>query len=443
MRIMRTVVAVVVVLAAGAVAGVAGAAVSSPFTVVNGTVQPATGTPVPPSGTHATLWRTVSSASTVVHGSGRVLVGAIGDHCDGWPTIRVRVDGAAVGEALIDSATDYGSHPVGPELADGTRTVTIEMVHDRYTSECDRNVHVAYARMETPPGAVDSRFAFAVVPDTQEEVLAAGDGRFRQRIDWLVANREALDLRFATHSGDVVNYDTPDHVQYVRARDALRPLEAAEIPYTLAVGNHDTQAAGPDGSRRSPARRLLRDTTVFNRYFTAARFGAVRGQFEAGKIDNAYATYQAGGVRWLVLTLELWPRPAAVAWAGAVVAAHPRHNVVVVTHHYLEEDGTIGQSAGYGATSPQYLYDHLVSRYPNIRLVFSGHTGSATQRVDVGVHGNRIHSFLQTFHSRRTNPVRLVEVDTARDTLRTWIYAPHTDETLTHSRTYPRVGLLR
>ncbi|MDG4797482.1 metallophosphoesterase [Micromonospora sp. WMMD1082] len=443
MRITRVVMAVVVVLSAGVLAGTANANGTSPFTVVNGSIQPATGTPQPPSGTHATLWRNASHATTTVQGAGRLVIGAIGDHCEGWPTIRVSVGGTPAGEVTVTSAVDYGGYVVGAPLAEGRYDIRIDLVNDRYTAECDRNVHLAYARMQAPP-AVDTTFTFAVVPDTQEEVLTATDTRLRQRVDWLVAQRTALDLRFVTHSGDVVNYDTADHVQYARARAALRPLEAAGLPYTLAVGNHDTQAAGPDGELRSPAGQLLRDTTVFNRYFTAGRFGAVQGQFEAGKVDNAYATYSAGGVRWLVLTLELWPRRAAVAWAQAVVAAHPLHNVVIVTHHYLESDATIGQDAGYGSTSPQYLFDNLVTRYPNIRLVFSGHTGAAASRVDTGVHGNRIHSFLQTFHSRRTNPVRLVEVDTAANSLRTWIYAPHTAETFPeHDRTYTGIGLVR
>ncbi|RIV41455.1 metallophosphoesterase [Micromonospora radicis] len=443
MRVTRAIVAVVVVLSAGVLAGSANAAGPSPFVVVNGTIQPATGTPLPPSGTHATLWHNGSHALTTVLGPGTLVLGAIGDHCDGWPVVRVSVDGSPVGEVTVDSTTDYGSHQVGAALPAGQHTVRVDLVNDRFTGQCDRNVHLAYARVESAP-VVDTRFSFAVVPDTQEEVLTASDTRLRQRVDWLVAQRAALDLRFVTHSGDVVNYDTPDHVQYVRAAAALRPLETVGVPYTLAIGNHDGQVFGPDGERRSPAGPLLRDTTVFNRYFTAERFGGVQGRFESGKVDNAYATYAAGGVRWLVLTLELWPRRAAVAWAQAVVAAHPRHNVVVVTHHYLESDATIGQSAGFGSTSPQYLYDNLIRRYPNIRMVFSGHTGTAASRVDTGVHGNRIYSFLQTFHSRRTNPVRLVEVDTAANSLRTWIYAPYTAENFpAHDRTYGGIGLVR
>jgi hypothetical protein len=43
------------------------------------------------------------------------------------------------------------------------------------------------------------------------------------------------------------------------------------------------------------------------------------------------------------------------------------------------------------------------------------------------VHGNKIASFLQSFHAT-TNPVRLVEIDTAANSARTWIYAPQTNQ---------------
>ena len=147
---------------------------------------------------------------------------------------------------------------------------------------------------------------------------------------------------------------------------------------------------------------------------------------EAGKIDNYYTLFEAGGVDWMVLSLELWPRTAVVDWARSVVAAHPTHNVIVVTHMYLNGDGTISTSnGGYGANSPKYLYDRLVSQYANVRFVFSGHTGQATHRIDTGVHGNRVVSFLQAMHSS-TNPVRIVEIDTAANEASTWIYAPAT-----------------
>ncbi|MDH2426567.1 carbohydrate-binding domain-containing protein [Sphaerisporangium sp. TRM90804] len=453
MRLRRTRSAILAVLAAVAVAGAAGTAASanadapSQFSVVNGAILPATGTPVPESGTQASLWGNASYATTTISGSGRVLIGAIAETCEARPTIRVTVDGEVAGASTIVSPTSYGTYPVGPALDEGRHTVKIEFINDLQTSACDRNVHLAYARMESPSTSDDdTTFSFAVMPDTQQEVLNARDTRFRHRSEWLAANRSELDLRFVTHSGDVVNWDTPDHSQYAIAQDAMRPLEEAKVPYSLAIGNHDTQATGVGGSARDPSRtrELVRDTTVFNRYFTRERYGAVEGWFEDGKVDNSFSTYEAGGTRWLVMTLELWPRVEAVDWAKEVVASHPDHNVVVVTHDYIDGNGNIERSAGYGATSPQYLFDNLIKQYANVKFVFSGHVGIAGNRVDTGVHGNKIYTFLQTFHSSTTNPVRLVEIDTAADALRTWIYAPYTNESYTqYDRSIGDLGLVR
>jgi hypothetical protein len=59
------------------------------------------------------------------------------------------------------------------------------------------------------------------------------------------------------------------------------------------------------------------------------------------------------------------------------------------------------------------------------------------------VHGNKIYSFQTTIHSETTNPVRLFTVDTKAGTIKTWIYAPHTNQTLTeHSKTLTGVDFV-
>lgn len=284
----------------------------------------------------------------------------------------------------------------------------------------------------TPPPtpATDTKFSIAVYPDTQNEVFGT-DTRFINRTNWLVANKQNLDLRFVTHSGDMANWDTPDHNQYVIASNAMKPLETAGVPYSIAIGNHDAAATCPGGSAcpGQSASVGLRNTTTFNQFFPASRFAALRGQYEAGKVDNHYSTFNAGGKQWMVLVLELWPRPGAVAWAKAVVAEHPAHNVLVVTHAYLEGDGSIGGSnGGYGATSPRYLFDELIKPYPNVRMTFSGHVGIAGGREDTGAGGNKIASILGTFHSGTTNPVQIVEIDTAAETVSSRFFAPYTGE---------------
>jgi hypothetical protein len=289
------------------------------------------------------------------------------------------------------------------------------------------------AAAPVPAGAegTDSTFTIAVMPDTQTDVF--GSDRITNRAQWLVKNRDALDLRFVLHTGDVVNWDTPDHQQYVNASASLKPLEDAKIPTTLAIGNHDTNAVGEGGSARAGVKtwEAVRDTTTFNRYFPPARYG-VEGTFEPGKIDNNYQLFSAGGEDWMILTLELWARPQAIEWAKQVVAANPGRNVLVMTHAYLDASGSISTSnGGYGSTSPKYLFDNLISKYPNIKMVFSGHVGAGTSRTDTGVNGNKIVSYLGCYHSSTTNPIRLVEIDTKKDTISTRVYSPNNNQTIT------------
>ncbi|WP_199736438.1 metallophosphoesterase [Micromonospora sp. HM5-17] len=281
-----------------------------------------------------------------------------------------------------------------------------------------------------PPNlpATDTTFTLAVVPDTQNEVVyRLSDAWFTRRMSWLVENEDELDLRFVTHTGDLVNWDRVDgpdtitHDQYERASAGLRLLEDAGIPYSLSIGNHDAAATCQGGSAcPGDAHANLRNTESFNLFFPPSRFQNLGGLYEEGKIDNSFHTFTAGGLQWLVLNLELWPRTGVVEWAKGVVADHPYHNVIVNTHSHLTGNGQISQSGSYGDNSPQYLFDELYSRYPNIRIVVSGHTGVYAYRVDTGVHGNRIHQILSTYHD--VVSTRLIEVDAATGSFTTRVF---------------------
>jgi len=295
-----------------------------------------------------------------------------------------------------------------------------------------------------------SPFTLAVIPDTQQEVLAPGDTRMRDRSRWLAKQSRARDLKYVMHTGDLVNWGWLDPQQYAVASAAMKPLERRGIPYAIAPGNHDTRAVGwngaggyggdayvknPEclqrlGAQECSTTRLVRRTDELNAAFPTERLGRVTGAFEPGKIDNVYSTFRGGGLRWLVLTLELWPRTEAVEWARQVVASHPRHNVVVSTHSYLDAANQISASAEYGTNSPRYLFDQLISAFPNIKMVFSGHTGVAGYREDRGVAGNKIASFLGTFHSPSSNPVRVVRIDPRRNQVTSRFTAPATGERL-------------
>ncbi len=320
---------------------------------------------------------------------------------------------------------------------------------DALTADGWKEEGVSFYAVPAAPKAndTDTVFSLAALPDTQNEVNDQRDTRFKDRMQWLVNNKASLDLRHVLHSGDVTNWGWLEKSQYTMASDAFKVLDNAGIPYQAAIGNHDTRAVGYNGNPNNPgpggaayqdhpdcpkvlgagqcdSRLLVRHTEEWNAAFPASRFKGVGGTFENGKSDNMYQTFSAGGVDWLVLSLELYPRAEAVEWAKQVVKANPKRNVIVVTHSYLTGDRKIRQDKEYGSTTPQYLFDNLIKVYPNIKMVFSGHVGQWGTRLDKGDNGNTIVSYLTTLHSNN-NPVRTLEINTANGSVTSKLVTPN------------------
>lgn len=276
-------------------------------------------------------------------------------------------------------------------------------------------------------------FTLAVLPDSQDQVLN-GRTTLRSATQWLADNEDTLGLQAVLHTGDVVNWDTSNHDQYVTARSAQRVL-AGKVPYLWAIGNHDTQATCPGGSacptgtgQKYPSTKAAqRATQVFNDYLRPDSGWTAFETDASGdrKVDNSYLTFTAGGTRWLVLQLEFMPRTSALDWAERVVKAHPDHNIVIQTHAYLNSNASIGTSnSGYGDNAPTVIQRRLVTPYPQVKLVFSGHVGSFNSRVDTRSDRSVVRSYLGTFHESKDNPLRLLEIDPVRGTVDTVVVRP-------------------
>lgn len=279
------------------------------------------------------------------------------------------------------------------------------------------------------------KFTLPVFPDTQGAVNT-NHVLFTSQVEWIAANHRALNIPFVLHVGDIVDWDPPDHRMWKTASAGFAVLDKAGIPYALAVGNHDTGAVRTDGGSAAPGnvRENLRITTGFNTFFPVSRFTAQRGRFAEGKSDNAWYTFKAGGLDWLVLSLEFCARQQPVDWAKTVLADHPAHNVIVLTHFHLMPNGEISKrNAGYGDLSPQQIFDQLIKPSANVLLVLSGHLDNSAWREDKGTHGNSIYQILQDYQTVDNGGgyLRLLEVDTAARTISARMYSPHYNLTKT------------
>ena len=371
-----------------------------------------------------------------------------------WIANQAEVASAVARYGYVDHGVNFYAAAAPAACAQPVFRLQKGAMHRHATTEAERDALVAAgwryelvsfyaARGGSTPPVVETKFSIAMIPDTQNEVQVLypgstarrlNDWRIRMRNQWLVAQREPLKLAFVGHTGDLVNWgetEVPEAPQYAEhqykiAAAGMDVLGAAGIPYSIALGNHDTRAvcAGGSACPNQSAHANVRLSTVFNQYF-AGKFTALAGQMTAGELQNHYSLFEAGGLKWLALVVEFMPRQEAVNWAREVVAAHPRHNVIVMTHAFLDGGGNvIAGNDGYGDKSPAHLWDTALKMYANVRFVFSGHTGVQARRTLTGTNQNRVEAFNQTFHDNTAAPVRIVEIDTAAGSGRSYVVRP-------------------
>lgn len=274
------------------------------------------------------------------------------------------------------------------------------------------------------------KFSIAIFPDSQYAVSHKPSLLIKQ-MQWLAAKKDSLNLPIVLHVGDIVNYDTITHFQI--ASDAFRILDDANVDYAVCLGNHDTEAVNVDNGSAAPGytRTNVRRTTKFNTYFPISRFTLQQGRYAAGKSDNAYYTFKAGGLDWLVVCLEFCARQTAVSWANTIIPKFPHHNVIILTHFHLNGSQEIETSnAGYGDLSPKAIFDQLISKHANVRFVFCGHVSSARSkhRVDIGINGNKIYQMLQDYSTENNahgnGYLRLLDIDPAAGTISAKMFSP-------------------
>ncbi len=285
----------------------------------------------------------------------------------------------------------------------------------------------------------DASFTVVVLPDTQyyareyPEILAA-------QVAWIARERDRAGIALVAHEGDIVDADDP--AQWQRAASSLHALDGL-VPVLLSAGNHDY--------RREGRQHIDRQTSI-NRYFWPTPVGGTvedAGTFEPGRLENSYLLMSAPGGPWLVLSLEFGPRDAALAWAEKLLDRHAGVPAILVTHAYLDADGTRYDHVGHpgqlwnphryfapdaagGVNDGQEIWDKLVSRHDNLRFVLCGHalddgTGRLTSRRPDGTVVQEILANFQTSALGGGGYLRVMRFAPAQRTVAVQTYSPYLD----------------
>jgi hypothetical protein len=230
---------------------------------------------------------------------------------------------------------------------------------------------------DAPPGS----WTLVVLPDTQN-YSASFPETFNRQCDWIVAHRQTHNILFVAHEGDLT--DNNSAPQWQNAHQAMRILNQAQMPYALVTGNHDIGHPHHIGATRF---------TLLNDYFKEADYASSKNfsLCEPGIMQSSWHEFDTPTGKFLLLALEYAPRDKVVDWAHQVMAAHPDHKVIFMTHAYLYCNSTRYDWAKYGkhqlwnpkaspglvadgnANDGEDLWNKLISKYPNIFITLNGH----------------------------------------------------------------------
>jgi hypothetical protein len=297
----------------------------------------------------------------------------------------------------------------------------------------------AIVAMALGSGKEKSAFKLILLPDTQTYSSNYPE-IFRSQTRWCAEN--SGDIAFVLQQGDIT--DNNSEQQWTVASDALSRMDG-KVPYTFVPGNHDI---GEGGRAEERDTELLNRFMPYEKYSRMSNFG---GAFSKGKMDNTFHTFKAGGLNWLILSLEFGVRDTVLAWAATVVEKHPRHKVIINTHAYMYSDDTrmskerdhkwlpqtygLGKSAGSEAVnSGEQIWDKLVKNYENILFVFSGHVlnDGAGVLVSEGIHGNKVYQMLANFQGGVEGTqnggdgfLRILTIDPENAAISVKTYSPH------------------
>jgi hypothetical protein len=304
-----------------------------------------------------------------------------------------------------------------------------------------------------PPGS----FTIVVLPDTQY-YSESYPQIYLAQTTWIRDHCRSHNIKYVLHLGDVT--DNNNLPQWDNAKAAMSVLDG-HVPYAIAPGNHDY---GPDGNGTTRA-TSFNDNAYFGPQSAYGRQPTIGGFYEAGKTDNSYHTFSAGGRDWLVIAAEFGPRNGVAAWIDRVLSEHPDRTAIFITHAHVYCDDTRydwqlrGNSQQWnphtygiardpdGTNDGQELWDKVFSKHRNMAMILNGHvlhdgTGRLTS---VGSCGQVVHEMLANYQmitKGGNGYLRLLEIQPDGKTIHVRTYSPYLDAYNTAADQQFTIGLV-
>jgi hypothetical protein len=254
-------------------------------------------------------------------------------------------------------------------------------------------------------------FTIIALPDTQYYSLSYPD-IFTNQTQWIVANREACNIVYVGHEGDIVN-NARSLTQWKKASTSMSYLEDPittglpdGIPYSIMRGNHNIGI-------------------LFDLFFGIARF---RGRSYYGghysyNNQNNYVLFDVGDFHYISISLDYNPDTNELNWAKDILQTYSDRRAIIVSHSILDTP------AGDWTIPGLNIYN-VVKHYPNVFLMLCGHNHYESRRTDM-YNGTTIHTLLadyQDYPNGGNGWLRILEVYPTDNKIKVKTYSPYLNQ---------------
>jgi len=337
------------------------------------------------------------------------------------PNGAMRYDLPALSTVARRDEEEFHTIDVPPEvLVAGNNVIAVE-VHQSSGTSSDLSFDLQLAQAPQPIRVRTGEWTLIALPDTQM-YTESNPEIFTAQTQWIVDHRKALNIQMVVHEGDIVQRNSA--LEWERADASMSLLIDADIPLTMAPGDHDHVGQRADGS-----------TDLFYQTFPESRFND--DPWWGGDYNdntNHFVLLTIARDDYLFLGLDFCPSVDELEWAHGVLSTHADRKAIVTTHALLDDNGRYygTNDCGRYQGDTSYIWEQLLSIHDSVQLVLCGHmhlNDGEYHRTVINRNGVPVHQVLADYQMREqggAGRLRIMTFDTWRDEIRVQTYSPYT-----------------
>jgi hypothetical protein len=217
-----------------------------------------------------------------------------------------------------------------------------------------------------------------------------------QQCQWITANQPVYHYQALLCAGDYAalgggSWDLPAKQQEAWNEGVSVAIQCGK-PFLSTSGNHDPEQNTSSWYTYSFDQNIGHDQIFGNPWYLEYWNADPLSNGTNSSVPNNYSSkssqaiaFSVGAQQILVISLEYCARPNALTWAQGVIAQHSTHDVILITHYYLDLTGEpFAQSEVYNngaldgdqpqlfGTSGQALLEWIKNQ-SGIRVTIGGH----------------------------------------------------------------------